>query len=163
MCSSRDLYHRNEKQTYWASSRASLWSCKNCAHTRHAIYIENTIEIMCTAGFRKENGDNLEFDQLVISALWLLARSFDNTTLSFVRIEHSWIWSGPYQTSGEVLWNNFLFPFVAVVIQLVSVRDIKYKSKLTKERLILFLLFILLCDSLITLTRTSRLERILLR
>lgn len=69
MCSSRDLYHRNEKQTYWASRRASLWSCKNCAHTRHAIYIENTIEIMCTAGFRKENGDNLEFDQLVISAL----------------------------------------------------------------------------------------------
>lgn len=159
MCSSRDLYHRNEKQTYWASSRASLWSCKNCAHTRHAIYIENTIEIMCTAGFRKENG----IWSVGNFSSWLLARSFDNTTLSFVRIEHSWIWSGPYQTSGEVLWNNFLFPFVAVVIQLVSVRDIKYKSKLTKERLILFLLFILLCDSLITLTRTSRLERILLR
>lgn len=69
VCPSRDLHHRNEKQTYWASSRAILSSCKNCAHTRHAIYIENTIEIMCTAGFGKENGESLEFDQLVISVL----------------------------------------------------------------------------------------------
>lgn len=58
VCPSRDLHHRNEKQTYWASSRAILSSCKNCAHTRHAIYIENTIEIMCTAGFGKENGES---------------------------------------------------------------------------------------------------------